>query len=596
MATTRNNSGADYTLKLGLDTSAVEKAQARVEAILKRTGRVERVFNNERISSAARLLKLERQIANQRTRGLQGRRAISSGTSGRTTSTSAGAFTPPSSRRASANTVQNELNKIDELLVKIEAKSDILDPAEVEATKAKLRGLSVEMRRTTDPVAIARLRRQYSAYNREISQTIRNQERLNREMSLQEFASKGLSSSLMNLARSYFSIFAVIEGARGFINITKKLETANVALINAAGSAEQAAKDFEFVRQMSNKLGLEMISTADAFGKFGAAAKLGGLTGEQTREIFQNIGKAVAGAALPAERASLVFQAFQQVMGKGVLSMEEVRQQIGESLPQGMAALSIATGKSGQELFKYIESGKALSKDVLPVWARELARLSEDSGALEASTKTLNAEWNRFKNTLTDLIKIFSDGGATSAIGGVLGVAGDLLNIFKDLLMFLKEFVTLFSELGLTAEEAAEHTDKIGRKLSIVQRITRALTGLWNGLVGSIRFALGYLTAFIQEWKKAGVLGIGEALGQTEIRRKRALEISTQRARARREADVQRDKQRIANEKARASTSITINNTNNVSSSDPTLAAEEIERRTSAIANKVLQQHLSFTD
>ncbi len=691
MATTsRSSSGADYTLKLGLDTSIMEKAQLRVERILKRTQKVEKLFNNERISAANKLLGIERRIADQRLRGTRpgiGRAARNAkSTSGSTghqgmvpgqvalsadidklnqrlrsndgiidkdvidstkknldslegslrkatdpkevrrlrsefgdlnrdikavaapqtavrptsisgsTRTSGGARTGSTGPVASSRIVPEleslkTLDKIDELGNKIRAKGSILDPAQVASAQNKLKDLRSKIQQTSNPRQFARLKRQYSAINKDINQTVRNTERLNRSMSLQQFASKGLSQSMMNLGRAYFSVFAIIEGAKAFINITKRIETAEVALLNAAGTAVQAGKDFEFARRLANGLGLEMISTAEAFGKFGAAANLGGLSTEETREVFTDISSAIAGAALSADRANLVFQGFQQVMSKGVLSMEEVRQQIGESLPQGMAALSKATGKTGQDLFKFIESGKAISSEILPLWAKELAKLSSESGALGKSTQSLNAKWNRFLNATTDIVRLLGDVGVSGLMGTVLEIATEVLSIFGGILKVSK---SIFVSLGFISDELdgvvsktgefGANVDSAGRRLTGVQKIMKTISGAWNNVVGNVKIFLAYMNTLITQMGKVGVI---DAFGETSRIAKEAESTALRRLTAERHA---KNFKGFTDPHA---TPVTVQMTNNITASDPVAVRQEVEKaaeRIGRVAAKRAQQ------
>ena len=64
-----------------------------------------------------------------------------------------------------------------------------------------------------------------------------------------------------------------------------------------------------------------------------------------TNELFASVTKASATLGLSGERTSLVLQALSQMASKGTVSMEELRGQLGESLP---GALSLAAKGQGQ--------------------------------------------------------------------------------------------------------------------------------------------------------------------------------------------------------------------------------------------------------
>ncbi|MGE9627334.1 tape measure protein, partial [Escherichia coli] len=57
--------------------------------------------------------------------------------------------------------------------------------------------------------------------------------------------------------------------------------------------------------------------------------------------------------------------AVQQMSGKGVVSMEELRQQLGEAVPNAMQAMADAAGITMGELTKAVASGMVEAKQAL---------------------------------------------------------------------------------------------------------------------------------------------------------------------------------------------------------------------------------------
>lgn len=66
--------------------------------------------------------------------------------------------------------------------------------------------------------------------------------------------------------------------------------------------------------------------------------------------------------------------AIQQMAGKGVVSMEELRQQLGESVPTAINAMADALGTSYSKLVKEISQGKVTSKPAILAMMQELER------------------------------------------------------------------------------------------------------------------------------------------------------------------------------------------------------------------------------
>lgn len=66
--------------------------------------------------------------------------------------------------------------------------------------------------------------------------------------------------------------------------------------------------------------------------------------------------------------------AIQQMAGKGVVSMEELRQQLGEAVPTAINAMADGLGTTYQKLVKEISQGKVLSKPAIIAMMQELER------------------------------------------------------------------------------------------------------------------------------------------------------------------------------------------------------------------------------
>lgn len=78
--------------------------------------------------------------------------------------------------------------------------------------------------------------------------------------------------------------------------------------------------------------------------------------------------------------------AIQQMSGKGVVSMEELRQQLGESVPTAINAMADALGTSYSKLVKEISQGKVTSKPAIAAMMQELEVSFKGSAAAMMNT------------------------------------------------------------------------------------------------------------------------------------------------------------------------------------------------------------------
>ena len=186
-----------------------------------------------------------------------------------------------------------------------------------------------------------------------------------------------------------------------------KLEKLNNSLKFSTGSSKAAAQEIEYLKTTTNRLGLEFVSTAEAFSKFNAATKGTALEGQKTRDVFESIAKASTVLGLTADETKGALNALQQMMSKGTVSAEELRGQLGERIPGAFNIAAKAMGITTQELGKMLEQGELVSADFLPKFAAELTKTLGDSpesaaGSAQAQINKLTNAWTEFKTAIAE--------------------------------------------------------------------------------------------------------------------------------------------------------------------------------------------------
>lgn len=90
--------------------------------------------------------------------------------------------------------------------------------------------------------------------------------------------------------------------------------------------------------------------------------------------------------------------AIQQMAGKGVISMEELRQQLGEAMPNAMNMMAASMGLTVAELSNLVSKGVVEAKSAL---ARMMAQMElEMGGSAESMMKTWTGMWEGFKTRM----------------------------------------------------------------------------------------------------------------------------------------------------------------------------------------------------
>lgn len=268
------------------------------------------------------------------------------------------------------------------------------------------------------------------------------------------------------------------------VRATMDMQRFEAQLETASGSAALAGEEYQFVSSMAEKWGQNVRGLVEPYAKFATAARLSNVTIGQTREIYEAATVAGTAMRLSTERQGLVFLALEQMLSKGVVTMEELRRQMGDLIPGSFELAAKAMGVTRQELAKMIKSGEVLSSDMLP----KLAKLWIEvfgPGAVRAS-HTLQAELERTRTATFELQKAFdkavgtSDAFRTAVVG------------FGDVLRSLTE--NMDKVMGVIGAMAGA-----GGMIALIALAARAGTAI-----------MGLVKAFIA--LRAATLGAGAAL------------------------------------------------------------------------------------
>lgn len=231
----------------------------------------------------------------------------------------------------------------------------------------------------------------------------------------------GLGFGTAQLAQSVAeSVIALDSMERGFTAV--------------AGSQAAAGKEMEYIKEVSNRLGLELLSTADAYLSLMAAAKGTTLEGEPARRIFEAVSAAMSRLGKSAADTQGALLAVQQMISKGKVSAEELRGQLGERLPGAFQAAARAMGVTTAKLGEMLQAGNLVAEDLLPKLALELDKTGKSSDRVDS----LTASMNRLKNKMTELSAVVK----TAIVEPLVDDAGTLLVGYERLGILLSHWAS----------------------------------------------------------------------------------------------------------------------------------------------------------
>lgn len=259
------------------------------------------------------------------------------------------------------------------------------------------------------------------------------------------------------------------------------LDAMESSLRVATGSAEGAAAEFQFLREESERLGLDLRTSGDAFASLAAAARGTALEGQGARDIFVAVSEAMTALGRDSEATEGALRAIEQMISKGNVSAEELRGQLGERLPGAFQLAARAAGVTTQELDKMLRNGEVLAADLLPKLAVELSNAF--SAEAERRANGLQAEINRFKTAVFDLM---SSGNMASLANAIR----DITTLIKDpaFQQGFGNFVGLILKIAEKGGQAAafvgnlipSQLEELNTRISQEQRLLEQLADEYN--------------------------------------------------------------------------------------------------------------------
>lgn len=202
-------------------------------------------------------------------------------------------------------------------------------------------------------------------------------------------------------ALAYFSLQTLVTFGQGVLDTTVQVDSLHRSLVAIYGSQSQAAAQMEFLRQTADRTGQNVYQLVDSYKTLSASTQGTILEGEATRKIFAAISEAGAVLGMSNERVKLSFMAVSQMASKGVVSMEDLRGQLGESLPGALRLFAEGMGKSTEEFIAMVDKGEVLSAELIKLASAIHATYGE--AAETAGLESAQGAINKMAEAWTDL-------------------------------------------------------------------------------------------------------------------------------------------------------------------------------------------------
>lgn len=189
-----------------------------------------------------------------------------------------------------------------------------------------------------------------------------------------------------------------------------------------------AAEEIDYLRTATNKLGVSFEAALPNYMQFLAGSKDDLATTRKTFEAFAGLSRMYG---LNTQRFGLVINALSQMQSKGTVSMEELRQQLGDSLPGALKLFADAAGMTTAQFTKMVSNGQ-IGSGLIKIVGQNITKtfgvdIENAAKTLGARTAILGNQWQYFKTILSDQVSPVMSG----TVEGLLNLTTGLSSIFS---------------------------------------------------------------------------------------------------------------------------------------------------------------------
>lgn len=232
-----------------------------------------------------------------------------------------------------------------------------------------------------------------------------------------------------------------------------QLEKVKTILENATGSAGKAATELDFVRDVSNKLNIELIGAANGYAKLVAAAKGSPELGDKVQSMFEGVSEAASVLKLDSHEVNNILTNYEQMISKGKVDLTDLKQ-IANFIPGTLEKAANGLGTTTTQMTEWISKGLIPANEFLPRFSEELHKAFGESA--QQASQGLQGQLNALTNAWTQLKE---EAGNAGFIDTFRDAVKGLTDVLKDPAM--KDGLnTLINGLAELSKLAAKTTGK----------------------------------------------------------------------------------------------------------------------------------------
>ena len=317
-------------------------------------------------------------------------------------------------------------------------------------------------------------------------------------------AIKTQSSAMLGL-KSLLGYFVGIHTVFSFIRDAREIDL----MQRSMQGLTKTTQDWEYIQQQAFRTGTNIKDAARGYRNFYASASMAGFGKGSIQGMYADLLTSTRAIGATPTQTQGALLALEQMISKGVVSMEELRRQLGNALPGAFEIGARAMNMTTAEFNEFVKKGQLASTVFVPKFIEQLKK--EYAGGFAEATKSIDFALQNLTNSWL----IFVDSVTKGDVGKSFAHAINALSALITDPDFLYMIQLLGKVLGLIFTFVRKTVNFTRKHLPIILGLL-GMAGLAGGLlkIKDLMIAVASLLVTIQQYAFTTGLTLNAAFGK----------------------------------------------------------------------------------